>query len=64
MNVPSTLKQASLSALWVSGCLDYPNWVMTVQLKSFVKSVRFIRVLNGTLYVKMYELNYPNFSIV
>ena len=33
-----------LSGPHLSGCSDYPDWVMTVLLECFVKSVCFIKV--------------------
>ena len=30
----------------VSGRLDYPDWVVTVQLEHFVESVRFVMIFS------------------
>ena len=49
-----------------TGRSDYPDWVLTVQLKCFVKSVRFIKAFEyisvTVIDVWVRSVQYPNFS--
>ena len=37
----------------LSGCSDYPDWAVTVQLEYFVEGVRFIRVFEWSFVHKL-----------
>ena len=48
-----------LSGLLVFGRSNYPDWVVTVQLKCFVGSVQYLSVfLNNNYYKYMHGFNY------
>ena len=60
VNAQYSTVDPQLSGPQVSDLSDFLDWVVTVQLECFVKSVCFIRVFEWSLQINEWDFNYPN----